>query len=254
MKRWIVLGVVLTLLAIAAQFPAAWLAPAVERGTSARWRVADATGTAWRGRATLYSYDRTTGYWAPARVVSWHTLWGRLASGVIASQLQFDDGGKAQLAASFNGWSLENVDATFPAAQLAVLLPSTIGDYGWAGMFAARTSAFRCTWGRPNCTGQVELGWNDAATVQIPGPPLGDYAIRIVAEGDALRFAVTTLRGRLHVTGAGEISRSRLRFTGEARSDANDDVRLESLLRVIGRPGAGPGRYLIEYADAAAAR
>jgi general secretion pathway protein N len=99
------------------------------------------------------------------------------------------------------------------------------------------------------CSGQVELAWNGAATVQIPGPPLGDYGVRVIAEGDALRFAVTTLRGRLRITGAGEVSGGRLRFNGEAQATANDDVRLESILRVIGRPGSAPGRYLIEYAD-----
>lgn len=249
MKRWVVGGIVLTVFVIVARIPAAWLAPAVERATGARWRVADTAGTVWRGGATLYTYDRTTGYWAATRAVQWHTLWRRLTGGVLASQLQFDDGGTAQLTAGFNGWSLENVDATFPAAQLAVLLPSTVGDYGWAGTLAARAGVFRCNWSRPVCAGQFDFGWNGAATVQIPGAPLGDYAIRVIAEGDALRFAVSTLRGRLHVTGAGEVAGGRLRFTGEARANANNDVRLDSLLRVIGRPGSAPGRYLIEYSD-----
>jgi general secretion pathway protein N len=254
MKRWWSAGVLFFLLAIALQFPAAWVAPVVARATNDRWRIADANGTAWRGRATLYTFDRTTGYWYPGRAVSWHVLWTRIASGRLASRLEFDEGGKAELSASPAGWSLNDLDATFPAAQLAVLLPSTIGDYGWTGTLAARSSAFRCSWGRPVCGGQIELMWNDAATVQIPGAPLGDYGMRIIAEGDALRFAVSTLRGRLRITGAGEISGARMRFNGEAQATANDDVRLESILRVIGRPGSAPGRYLIEYADAQSAR
>jgi general secretion pathway protein N len=249
MKRWWIAGVAFLLLAIAIQFPAAWLAPAVAGATSGRWRIAGASGTVWHGRAMLYTFDRTTGYWHPGRAVAWDVLWTRLASGTLASRLAFDDGGKADLSASTAGWSLNDADATFPAAQLAVLLPSVIGDYGWSGTLAARAAAFRCSWGRPVCSGQVELAWNGAATVQIPGPPLGDYGVRVIAEGDALRFAVTTLRGRLRITGAGEVSGGRLRFNGEAQATANDDVRLESILRVIGRPGSAPGRYLIEYAD-----
>ena len=250
MKRWWIAGVAFLLLAIAAQFPAAWLAPAVARATSGRWRIAEASGTMWHGRAMLYTFDRTTGYWHPGRAVAWDVLWTRLASLRLASRLAFEGGGKAELSASTAGWSLDGVDATFPAEQLAVLLPSVIGDYGWSGTLAARGATFRCSWGRPVCNGQIDLAWNDAATVQIPGPPLGDYRVRLIAEGDALRFAVSTLRGRLQITGAGEISAGRLRFNGEAQATANDDVRLESMLRVIGRPGSASGRYLIEYSDA----
>ncbi|MGE5524074.1 MAG: type II secretion system protein N [Rhodospirillaceae bacterium] len=254
MKRWLFLGAAFTLFAIAAQFPASSLAPAVARATNERWRLAGTEGTVWRGRAVLYTYDRTSGYWSPARGVTWHVLWHRLASGVVAAQLQFDDGGRAQLVAGADGWSLADVEASFPAAPLAVLLPSTIGDYGWAGTVIARGTAFRCNWRWPLCTGQFDLAWSGAATAQIPGPALGDYSVRVIGEGDALRFTVGTVRGRLHLVGAGEVSGGRLRFTGEARANANDDVRLESLLRIVGRPGAGPGRYLIEYGDGSSAR
>lgn len=254
MKRWLFLGAAFTVFAIAAQFPASWLAPVVARATHERWRLAATEGTVWRGGAMLYTYDRTSGYWSAARGVTWHVLWDRLASGVIATQLEFDDNGRAKLAAGLDGWSLADVDASFPAALLAVLLPSTIGDYGWAGTVVARGTAFRCGWRRPLCTGQFDFAWSSAATAQIPGPVLGDYSVRVIGEGDALRFAVSTLQGRLQLAGAGEISAGRLRFTGEARAHANDDVRLESLLRVVGRPGTSPGRYLIEYIDGTKAR
>ena len=254
MKRWWLLAALFTAVAIVAQFPAAWVAPTVTRATSGRWRVAEVEGTVWRGRAVLYTYDGASRYWRPARGVRWQVLWGALLDGAVAARLDFDDGGKAALSADATGWALRNLDATLPAAQVAVLLPSTIGDYGWDGTFSARASSFRCTWRRPSCAGQLDLLWNDAATVQIPGPPLGDYSVRVVGEGEALRFSVSTLRGRLHVTGAGEVSRGRLRFTGEAHASAADDVRLESLLRVIGRPGSAPGRYLIEYADTSSGR
>lgn len=251
-KLWIV-GIALLLLAILVQFPAAWLAPAVGRATSERWRLAATEGTVWAGRGSLYSFDRASGSWSAGRSLRWRVSWASLAQGALAARLAFDDGGQAELEAGARGWTLRGLDATFPAAQLAVLLPSTVGDYGWAGTLAARSSGFRCTWNRPRCTGQFDLAWDDASTAQIPGPPLGDYRVRLTAEGEALRFAVTTVRGRLQLAGGGEVSQGRLAFSGEAQA-AGDDVRLESLLRAIARPGPAPGRYLIEYRETQAAR
>lgn len=252
MKRWVLLGLALLLAAIAVQFPAAWLAPHVARATHERWRLADAAGTVWNGRAALYSYDRTTASWSPGRALRWHVDWSGLLSGELSAQIAFDDGGKARLSATPRGWMLRGVDATFPAAQLAVLLPSAVGDYGWSGTLAARVSQFGCTWSRPVCRGQADLAWQEAATRHIPGPPLGDYTVRLTGEGEALRYTLATVRGRLQVSGAGEVAAGRLRFTGEAHVDG-EDVRLDSLLRAIARPGAAPGRYLIEYREAPSA-
>jgi general secretion pathway protein N len=253
MKRWWLAGAALLLLAIVVQFPAAWLAPAVVAATDGQWRLARMEGTIWHGRATLYAFDRTTGYWHSGPAVRWRALWRKIFSGVLAARLELDQDGRAELAARVNGWSLEGVDATFPAGQLAVLLPSTVGDYGWGGTLAVRTSAFRCSWGRPLCTGQMELTWQGAALPQLAGQLLGDYGLRVTAEADALRFTVRTLRGRLQAAGAGEISGGRLQFTGEAYA-TGDDVRLESMLRAIGRPGSAPGRYLIEYRERSSVR
>ncbi|HSQ03967.1 MAG TPA: type II secretion system protein N, partial [Burkholderiales bacterium] len=156
---------------------------------------------------------------------------------------------KGQLAAGISGWSLNGLHATLPAAQLAVLLPSALGDYGWSGILNTRADTFRCNWGRPICTGHVELAWSDAATAQIPGPPLGDYRLRMTAEGEALRFDLRTERGRLQINGAGEVSAGKVRFNGEASATGEDAARLDAVLRTLGRPGSAPGRYLIEYQE-----
>jgi general secretion pathway protein N len=248
MKRACAVGIALLLLAIIVQFPAAWLAPVIGRMTSERWRLTDIEGTLWSGRAKLYVFDRPTGYWYRGHAMTWRVLWRKLATGVLAAGVGFDDGGRAEITAGARGWTIEGADATFPARQLAVLLPGTIGEYGWGGTIVVRAAAFRCSWGRPTCTGQAELVWGGAATTQIPGSLLGDYRVRVIAEGDALRFTVSTIQGRLQAAGAGEISGGPLRFAGEAYAGGGD-LRLESILRAIGRPGSVPGRYLIDYRE-----
>jgi hypothetical protein len=174
--------------------------------------------------------------------------------GVVTAHVELDDGGRADFHAGAGGWSLERVDGMFSAAELAVLLPGPLSAYGWSGEIHARSSAFQCAWGRPRCAGQVEFTWNAAGTVQIPGGPLGDYAVRMTAEGDALHFDLGTLRGSLQIRGSGDATAGRLKFDGEAYATGQDTVRLETLLRAIGRPGSAPGRYLIEYREGGGAR
>jgi len=135
------------------------------------------------------------------------------------------------------------------ADQIAALLPGTLGDYGWSGLMRARTGEFRCLWARTDCAGQIELTWESAAVAQVPGPPLGDYRLRLTAEGKALRFDLATTRGRLQITGSGELSAGSLRFAGEAAATEEHAGNLNTILRTLGRPGAAPGRYLIEYRE-----
>jgi len=249
MKRWWLAAIGFLLLAALIQFPAAWVAPQIARVTNERWRVGAVEGTIWRGHATIYAFNRASGQWYPGRGVQWRLLWKPVVRGLLAAQIDFDDGGRGQLAAGISGWSLSGLDAALPAAQLAVLLPSALSDYGWSGVLNTRAETFRCNWARPVCTGHIELAWTDAATAQIPGPPLGDYRLRMTAEGEALRFDLRTERGRLQISGAGELSAGKLRFNGEASATGEDAGRLEAVLRTLGRPGSAPGRYLIEYRE-----
>jgi general secretion pathway protein N len=250
---WIV-GAALLALAVLVQFPAAWLAAQVARVTQERWRLAHPEGTIWRGRGVLYAQDRVSGRSLAGRGVRWRVVWSALLQGRLSAQIDLDDGGKALLSASMPGWSLEQLDASVPAAQMAVLLPTALSDYGWSGSLGARGGPWRCSWSRPVCTGQVEISWKSAATVQIPGPPLGDYRLRLTAEGEALHFDLGTERGRLQIAGAGEFSAGRMRFKGEASATGEDAGRLEAVLRAVGRPGGKPGHYLIDYQERQASR
>jgi len=253
-KHLWLLGVGLFLLCAIVQLPAAWLAPWIAAATHQRWRLAAVEGTLWQGRATVYGFDRRSGRWHPGRGLRWRLaatelLPGPGGSGRLAVQVDLDEGGGAQLAAAIRGWSIERIDAVLSAGQIAALLPGTLGDYGWSGTMRGRGAEFRCVWSRPECTGRIELAWERAALAQIPGPPLGDYLLRLTAEGEALRFDLTTVRGRLQIAGAGELSAGTLRFTAEAGATGEGAASLDTVLRTIGRPGAAPGRYLIEYRE-----
>lgn len=242
-------GVGLFLVALIVQWPAAWLAPRVGQITEHRWRLGTAEGTIWRGRAVLYSLDRSSDRWHTGRRIRWNVVWRDLFQGRLAVQTELDDGGGVRFVAGPAGWAIERLNARVPAEQIAVLLPATLADYGWSGAMRAHADEFRCRWGREGCAGKVDFEWSKAAVALIPGPPLGDYQLRLTAEGKALRFDLATVNGRLRIAGAGELSAGMLRFTGEAFATGEHAGNLETILRVIGRPGAGPGRYLIEYRE-----
>ena len=254
MTRLWLYGIALFLLAAMVQFPAAWIAPWLAEATHQRWRLGAVDGTVWDGRATVHGFDRPSGRWHPGRGLRWRLVAGELLPGPggparLAFQVDFDEGGGARLAAAIGGWSIERIDATLSAGQIAALLPGTLGDYGWSGTMRGRGAQYRCRWARPECTGQIELNWERAAVAQIPGPPLGDYQLRVSAEGEALRFDLKTLRGRLQIAGAGELNAETLRFSGEAEAQGEGAAGLEAVLRAMGRPGTAPGRYLIEYRE-----
>jgi len=248
-KRLWAFGIGLLLLAAIIQWPAASLAPWVARATDQRWRLASVEGTLWQGRTTVYAYDRPSGRWHAGRGMRWQLAWSELAQGRLAVQLKLDDDGGVRLVAEIDGWALERLDVTLRADQVAALLPGALGEYGWSGTMRARNAQFRCRWKRPDCAGRIELAWERAALPQFTGPVLGDYQLQLTAEGQALRFDLTTLSGRLQITGTGELSDGKLHFIGEAAATGDGAGNLENLLRTLGRPAGVPGRYLIEYRE-----
>lgn len=253
MKRLWLFGIGLFLLAAIVQLPAAWLAPWVAQATHQRWRLGAVQGTLWQGQATVYGFDRPTGRWHPGRGIQWRLALGELLTGRLAVRADLDDGGGVRFAAAFGGWSIERLDAMVSADQIAGLLPGMLGEYGWSGPMRARAEEFRCQWARSGagseCIGKIELTWESAAVAQIPGPPLGDYRLRLTAEGEALRFDLVTTRGRLQITGSGELSAGSLHFAGEAAAVGESAGSLDTILRSLGRPGSAPGRYLIDYRE-----
>ena len=250
MKRLWFYGFALFLLAAIVQFPAAWLAPWTAQATQQRWRLGAVDGTIWQGQATLSAFDRRSGRWHPGIGIRWRFLWTELARGRAALQIDLDDGGQSQLSATYQGWSIDRIDAALPVAYAAALLPGHAGRIRMVGRRAGARRGFRLPMVTSCLHGQDRPGLRNAAVAELPGPALGDFRVRVTAEGEALRFDVGTLRGRLQIAGAGELTAQTLRFSGEAGATGEGAAGLESVLRAMGRPGTAPGRYLIEYKEA----
>ncbi|MBI3523659.1 MAG: type II secretion system protein N [Betaproteobacteria bacterium] len=236
------------LLAAMIQWPAATLTPWLERASNGHWRLAAAEGSLWHGQATLLTRSSDAAPWEIAQNLHWKIRWSTLWRGRIAADIHIGPGA-ALLAVSPGGVSLEQFDVTLPATAAVALLPGALGRYGWAGNLRARGNSFVCAWGKRSCNGEIELLWSGAAVTEVPGRTLGDYRFRLAGEGQALHVDLTTLSGRLQISGSGEITGNGLSFHGEAGTSGSDAAPLDALLRTLGRPAATPGKYQIDYRE-----
>ena len=241
------------LCATAMQWPAAWIAPWIDRASGGQWRLAATSGTVWNGAGILLVRTGNNAAWRNAQSIRWQVRGNELWSGRLAIDTTLEQGA-ARFVATPGGIASEEFDFTLPATEIASLLPGALGRYGWSGILRAHGAKFGCAWSPQACSGEVELLWNDAAVTEIPGAALGDYRLRLVGEGPVLRVDLTTLRGRLQIAGTGEIAdNGQLHFNGEATAKDANAESLNTLLSTLGRP-AGSGKYLIEYRETGVSR
>lgn len=248
--RFLVTGILFFLLAAAIMWPAASLAPWIESASYGKLRLASAEGRVWNGNGVLLARSGDSSSWHSAQSIRWQLRWSELWHGRIAVDAGFENG-SALVTFGTGGLSVEQLDATLAASMAGSLLPGALGRFGWAGLLHASGKSFACTRQSQSCQGEIELLWKDAAVAEIPGGDLGDYRIRLVGEGQNLRFDLATLRGRLQIGGSGEISTTVLHFTGEAGATGPSAGQLNSLLRTLGRPGSTPDRVIIDYRSTA---
>lgn len=244
--RLVVTGIVFFLLAMAILWPASSLAPWIEGTSKGKLRLSSAEGRLWNGNGVLQARTGDSASWHSAQNIRWQLRWGELWRGRIGVEAGFEKGDALVLIGP-GGLSIERLDATLATSLIGALLPGALGRFAWSGSLNARGQGFSCAWQGRSCQGEIELLWKDAAVAEIPGGDLGDYRIRLVAEGSNLRFDLATLRGRLQITGSGEVSANAFRFNGEAGAAGPSGAQLNSLLRTIGRQGSTPDKVIIDY-------
>ncbi|MDQ3027048.1 MAG: type II secretion system protein N [Pseudomonadota bacterium] len=218
---------------LVATMPAAFVLARAQDAQPDKFEVREAHGTAWHGRAKVAL--NTPGGIVPIDRVEWRLLPARLALGRIA----FDIGASAagiearyEGARSLTRWTVRNLDVRGAAPAMAHLLPWLV-PLRPEGTVAI-TSAELSSDGR-ELQGDARVEWKGAAVGLSDVKPLGTYRAEIRAEGHAGKVTVSTLEGRLRVTGHGTLTPpTRFAFTGEARAEAAAAQALEPLLNLLG--------------------
>jgi general secretion pathway protein N len=252
--RWAAAGALVgTLVAIAVQAPAAWLATAVASATEEQLLLADARGTVWAGSAVAVltggagSRDASA---LPGRL-QWRLGFDGSALALRATQACCLNG--ELLLRWLPGWGrsrLELQPATGPAGQ-----PALIGQWPAAWLVGLGTPwntlqpsgsirlssagmAVESVQGRWRFSGRAEVELRSLSSPISTLDELGSYRLVLesdAASGEAANVQLSTLRGPLQLSGSGQWAASKLRFRGQASAEAGSEAVLNNLLNIIGR-------------------
>jgi general secretion pathway protein N len=241
--RYILLGLLIYLLFLIATLPAPWLAEeAATRLSNGLITLAGTRGTLWSGSGELYAGGPATGV-RQLGTITWRINPLGLFIGRVQLSLKLDGPnarGQAHLGVGRKAIHAEDLSATLAAPLIALV-------YAPAAFFAPTgtidVKAPNIDLSSAGLVTSVEAQWQGAGGRFTGTTALGDYRLELTGRGDMTAIRITTLQGRLDVTGEGQwrvTGEGDLQFTGNAtpRSDAE---QLEPLLKAIG-PDLGGGR------------
>lgn len=246
MARWIGLlfvALLATLGTVLALAPAQWAAGAVRSFTGGRVDLAEATGTLWRGQATLVLSSGPQAGAARASLperLTWRLAPWPLLVGTVDLTLSHPSALSQPLSLRIAPGSPTVVGATtlrLPASLLTGLgAPwNTIRP---GGSLAISWNRLQIAQGRMQ--GPVTAEWQMASSALTPVAPFGHYRLQTDGVFPGTRLELVTISGPLEMTGSGTIDEGgRLRFQGIARPQPGTDpavkTQLSGLISLLGR-------------------
>ncbi|NDV13358.1 type II secretion system protein N [Crenobacter caeni] len=215
-----------------AAWPASWLDVPLSAATGARWRLAGAEGTLWRGSAqpVFVGEDGTV---LPASRIGWDWQGAALWQGALAWTL-VSDAGEGRLALRPDGWQLERFSAAVPVGALAGL-SDTWRAARLGGVLVLDVGRFGRQAGRFD--GAATLEWRGASSPLTRIQPFGSYRLAASGAGERIALQLATLAGPLTIDGQGSWQIGQLPdFGGQASSSEADYPALKPLMLMLGLP------------------
>lgn len=219
------------LIALVATAPATLLDARLHAASDGRLRLAAARGTLWAGTGQLEIRDER-GRAGLAKPVAWHWLPAEVLRARLAYQVALDPGSRP-FPVALHGSRIELADADIglPAAALGQLVPK-LATLGLSGDLALQVP--RLSIGGSATRGSATVQWRNAGSGLSPVAPLGDYELRVSADGPTVRTTLTTLQGPLQLDGQGAWANGRPpEFLASARVPPGLHPRLAPFLRLI---------------------
>ena len=246
--RWVLAGTLLgAVLGLSAFAPASWLAATVQDASDGRLLLADARGTVWHGSAVLVLTAGPASRSASALPGRLDWRLGLDGAGLLLRARQaccIPNEMRLRLVPGWDRMRLEvpaaqGVLGQWPAAWLVGLgTPwNTLEPSGTLRLSSPGLSLEQVQ-GRWRFSGEVDLDLDEMSSRVSTLDVLGSY--RVVVRGDAERgdaasLTLDTARGALLLTGSGQWTASKLRFTGQATAAPGFEAVLSNLLNIIGR-------------------
>jgi general secretion pathway protein N len=225
--------------------PASFADVGLNQATEGRLRLADASGTLWRGKGKLVLADlgadvasdvksqTVTGLVLPGEfewtIAGLPLFVGRInaqMSGVgLLTPIQLQ-GGLSELKISASRLVLPTVDLSRMGSPWNTFKPQASLDVRWDNM-VLRQGQF---------DGKAAFELKDIASALTSVRPLGSYRVDVVGSGASADVKLLTTQGPLNLTGNGVWNaRQGLRLSIEALADESAKVKLQTLLSLMGR-------------------
>ena len=228
--KLLVFGCATYLAALMALAPPSFTTHFLKKFSNERLEMRNPQGTAWGGSARLYAG-------------------GRMDLGEISWRIGFADialGGAASASIEVRPWgvAIRGLDATFPAAALALLDPA-LQALGPQGTLRVRSERLRLE--RGSVLGLAEVEWREARLERARGLALGSHVARLRGAGARVDIELASLGGPLRIEGGGTWTTSgALRMFGSLHAQ---DRELGDFLRGVCAESRG-GRCYFRYARA----
>jgi general secretion pathway protein N len=245
MKRrtMIAVGLAAWIIALVVTAPATMVDAVLDRASQGRLRLAEAQGSFWSGSGQIEIRD-AAGRTGVARELVWRVMPFSLLRGHLLCEV-----GLGQAARRFPvrlSWSrieLENADLTVPAAVLGLGVPK-LAPLGLTGDVMIHVTSLSLA--RDAMDGTVTLQWRAAGSSLTPVSPLGDYELRLDAEGTMVHAYLRTIEGPLRLDGKGSWRRGdNPAFAVTASVPPEYQKDLAPLLRLIAVE-RGQGRFELQ--------
>lgn len=240
--RWATAGVAAGLLLALVFFaPARWLAALVHQASGEHVVLASPRGGFWQGSAQLVLSGGAGSLDAVA--LPGQVRW-RIRPAWTGLNLQVDAEccmqQPWQLQARPAGWggmalALSDSQSQWPAGLLSGL-GTPWNTVQAQGNLAASTQGFNARWsqGRMELAGRLQLDALQISSRLSTLRPIGSYRFTLTG-GSPPTLELSTLEGRLQLTGQGRWVGQRLRFDGAASATPESVDALSNLLNIIGR-------------------
>jgi general secretion pathway protein N len=226
------------LIGLLAFAPASLMGYALDRASGGTLRLAQTSGSVWQGSGVLLlrqkSRSQTLGSYR------WKLM-------VFSAALQVQAGSAAPMTVRYLPFagrvSIDKLHVTLPASIMEIGAPQ-LAPYQLQGTLQAGSE--HLTVDAAGLDGQVTLDWLQAASGLSEIRPLGDYRILVQGKGAALDAQLSTLSGKLQLTGTGSFDQATgMRFSGTAQAaPGTAEAELNELLHHIG-PEIRPGVFTL---------
>ena len=231
------LGILLACLLYA---PAAWLVAPLLQASAGHVLLQEARGTLWEGSAQLVL---SGGQGSLDRAQMPGLLRWRLRPGLREWTLSLSpECCSAQPVVVMLQPGIGSLKVTvqdhqsqWPAAMLSAL-GAPWNTLGLDASLGLQTRQLVVQWaqGRTQLQGDIRITARNASSRLATLRPLGSYET-LIRGGDTPTLSLTTLEGDLKLSGQGQWTGNRLRFTGEASATPQAEAALNNLLNIIGR-------------------